>query len=105
MTAKTMRSAMAVALSICCLMASQSAIGQWPVELRDGDRPTLAPLLERVTPAVVNISVTATVQTRVNPLMQDPFFRHFFNLPNQPRAIPRQSAGSGVIVDADEGYV
>lgn len=94
-----------MALSMLWLVAADSAVGQWPAELYDGDRPTLAPLLERVTPAVVNISVTSTVRTRRNPLMEDPFFRHFFNLPDQPRAIPRQSAGSGVIVDARKGYV
>lgn len=40
--------------------------------------PTLAPLLEKVTPAVVNISVISRVAVEENPLMQDPFFhRHF----------------------------
>ncbi len=105
MTTKTMHSALVMALSFFWLVAAESAVSQWPAELHDGDRPTLAPLLERVTPAVVNISVTSTVRTRRNPLMEDPFFRHFFNLPDQPRAIPRQSAGSGVIVDARKGYV
>ena len=82
-----------------------SASADWPRELTDGDRPTLAPLLDKVTPAVVNISVTGSVQVRTNPMLEDPFFRRFFNVPQQPRSIPRQSAGSGVIVDADEGYV
>jgi len=79
--------------------------GQWPLELRSGDRPTMAPLLEQVTPAVVNISVTGSVRVRANPMLEDPIFRRFFNIPNQPRQVPRQSVGSGVIVDADEGYV
>ncbi|MBX5088273.1 peptidase S1 [Rhizobium lentis] len=66
--------------------------------------PTLAPMLERVTPAVVNIAVASKAPAEDNPLYSDPGFRRFFNLPElQPRA--RMSAGSGVIVDAANGYV
>ncbi len=68
---------------------------------------TLAPMLDRVTPAVVNIAVRQHVAVRTNPLLNDPFFRQFFGL--QPGMQPRQrtvmSAGSGVIVDADQGIV
>lgn len=70
-----------------------------------GTLPTLAPMLERVTPAVVNISTFTTVQVR-NPLLDDPFFRRFFNVPGQGRRFKRtQAAGSGVIVDAANGYI
>ena len=75
-----------------------------PLPLRDGV-PTLAPLLEKVTPAVVNISVATMVPQRHNPLFRDPFFRRFFNLPDDAPARPQQSAGSGVIVDAARGFV
>ena len=75
-----------------------------PLPLRDGV-PTLAPLLENVTPAVVNISVETMVPQRHNPLFRDPFFRRFFDLPDDAPARPRQSAGSGVIVDAARGFV
>ena len=75
-----------------------------PLPLRDGV-PTLAPLLEKVTPAVVNISVATMVPRRHNPLFRDPFFRRFFDLPEDAPARPRQSAGSGVIIDADRGFV
>lgn len=102
---KTSVPVLAPILSCLFLLLPMTGAGQWPLELYDDDRPTLAPLIERVTPAVVNISVTSTVRMRSNPLMDDPFFRRFFNLPEQPREVPRQSAGSGVIVDADEGYV
>lgn len=95
----------ALIISWFLALASAPAAGQWPLELYDNERPTLAPLLERVTPAVVNISVSSTVRMRSNPLMDDPFFRRFFNLPDQLQEIPRQSVGSGVIIDADEGYV
>ena len=49
---------------------------------------TIAPLLERVTPAVVNISVVSERPIETNPLFQDPFFRRFFDLPELPRSRP-----------------
>ena len=73
--------------------------------------PTLAPILKSINPAVVNISTFSTAKTRTNPLLNDPFFRRFFDLPELPefdQQVPRkrqQSAGSGVIVDAREGIV
>ena len=66
--------------------------------------PTLAPMIERVSPAVVNISVSGHIATR-NPLAEmDPLFRRFFDVPDsQEREF--QSAGSGVIIDAEAGYI
>jgi serine protease Do len=65
--------------------------------------PTLAPLVREITPSVVNISVRGRVRED-NPLYRDPFFRQFFDLPRQvEREI--QATGSGVIVDAQRGYV
>ena len=75
-----------------------------PLPLRDGV-PTLAPLLRKITPAVVNISVATVAPRRHNPLLRDPFFRRFFNLPDDAPPRPKQSAGSGVIVDAERGFV
>jgi len=61
--------------------------------------------MERVTPAVVNIATFNTVAVR-NPLFDDPFFRRFFDTPlNQRRFRRTRSAGSGVIVDAEAGYI
>jgi Do/DeqQ family serine protease len=72
--------------------------------------PSLAPMVKRVSPAVVNVATRGTIKERPgqrNPLMDDPFFRRFFDVP--PDAKPRerqfQSAGSGVIVDAKNGYI
>src|ERR687887_576376 len=65
--------------------------------------PTLAPILEKVMPAVVNIAVLQATPEEENPLMRDPFFRRFFGMPQQ--AEPQIAAGSGVIVDAKNGYV
>ena len=73
--------------------------------------PSLAPILKQINPAVVNISTFSRAETRYNPLLNDPFFRRFFDLPDlqQPeREQPQkrqQSAGSGVIVDPDDGIV
>ena len=66
---------------------------------------TMAPLLERITPGVVNIAVRARVQRQASPLLDDPFFRRFFELPEVPRSREVLSAGSGVIIDGDRGYV
>ena len=67
--------------------------------------PSLAPMLETVTPAVVNISTEGRVKVPTSPLMNDPFFRRFFNLPNQQRERKTPSLGSGVIVDSTRGLV
>lgn len=67
--------------------------------------PSLAPMLERSTPAVVNISTSTNIEIRENPLMQDPFIRQFFQMPNQPRQQQRNSLGSGVIIDSVQGLV
>ncbi|OGA23708.1 MAG: serine endoprotease DegQ [Betaproteobacteria bacterium RIFCSPLOWO2_02_FULL_67_26] len=66
--------------------------------------PSLAPLVNEVTPAVVNVSVVTRSPLEDNPLFRDPFFRRFFNLPDKPQR-QEQAAGSGVIVDAARGYV
>src|SRR5215218_7512083 len=66
--------------------------------------PTLAPLVNQVTPAVVNISVVTRASMEDNPLFRDPFFMRFFSLPERPQR-KEQAAGSGVIVDAARGYV
>lgn len=57
-------------------------------------------------PAVVNIHTTKIVRERRNPMLDDPFFRHFFGdrFPSQPRQRAENSLGSGVIV-SEEGYV
>lgn len=69
------------------------------------ETPTLAPMLEEVTPAVVNISVKGSREVRQR--IPD-MFRFFFG-PNGPREQvqerPFRGLGSGVIIDAENGYV
>jgi len=72
----------------------------------DGEElPSLAPVIDKVAGAVVNISTESTIRLRRNPLFEDPFFRRFFNVPDQPLERKRQSLGSGVIIDAERGLV
>jgi len=79
-----------------------------PLFVNENGLPSLAPLLQEVTPAVVNVSVERRETLTPNPLFNDPFFERFFDLqpmPEQPQHRRRMSAGSGVIIDADVGYV
>ena len=76
-----------------------------PLAVNGQEMPSLAPLLETVTPAVVNISVSGKKVTKESIPEQ---FRFFFgpNLPpDQVQERPFQALGSGVIIDASKGYV
>ena len=76
-----------------------------PQEQDGKELPSLAPMLENVTPAVVNIATEGRVKQRQSPLFSDPFFRHFFKIPDQPVERKTSSLGSGVIVDSKRGLV
>src|SRR6266849_3992294 len=90
-------------LLLLAFLPAAAAQAQLPgIATRDGV-PTLAPILEKVTPAVVNIAVLQKSPEDENPLLRDPFFRRFFGGPQQ--AEPQVAAGSGVIVDAKNGYI
>lgn len=105
--------------AVSAVLLGASALGVIPVGVSpahavlpfldsQGDHlPSLAPMLKNVNPAVVNIATFANRQVAVNPLLNDPFFRRFFNVPDQPQQQQRraQAAGSGVIIDADKGTV
>jgi Do/DeqQ family serine protease len=94
------------ALAVLAL-APLPALAAAPIpEVGGASVPSLAPMLARITPGVVNIAVRGRVREQ-NPLLQDPFFRHFFDLPQnqQPHERETQATGSGVIVDAAHGYV
>jgi len=76
-----------------------------PISAEGAPMPSLAPMLERSMPAVVNISTSTQIEVKENPLLQDPFFRQFFQIPNQSRQQQKNSLGSGVIIDSDRGLV
>ena len=65
---------------------------------------SLAPLVRKTSPAVVNIAVLQPSPAEQNPLLQDPFFRRYFGVPDAALQ-PAMAAGSGVIVDGDKGFV
>ena len=89
-------------IGLVWLASPGTALGQIP-DLGTSRVPTLAPLVKEVTPAVVNISVQGKIRED-NPLYHDPFFREFFDVPKQLEK-EINAAGSGVIVDAQKGYV
>src|SRR5882757_7098625 len=95
-------SALACLLTALGLLTAQPAVAQQRVVPPSPEalRMSYAPIVQRVTPAVVTVSAAKTVENR-NPLMDDPFFRRFFGGggPFGGRQEQR-SLGSGVIVDA-----
>lgn len=103
--------ALALGLNFAVTAASLSATAATAAVL-----PSLSPILEKATAGVVNVSVQGTTEAASNPMMQDPAFRKFFEDPmfkkffNVPENAPAprekfQSAGSGVIIDAQKGYI
>ena len=83
-----------------------SAHAALPVSVDGQQMPSLAPMLEKITPAVVNIATRGTTKRRIeSPLSGDPFFRRLFDFPSIERMQQTSSLGSGVIVDAKNGYV
>jgi serine protease Do len=80
----------------------------WPAlaqisDVGGGKLPTLAPLVREVTPSIVNLSVQGRVKAD-KPAYGDPMFREFFDVPKEFEQQVR-GVGSGVIVDAEQGYV
>jgi len=75
-----------------------------PVDVVPLNRLTVAPLVERAAPAVVNIAVLQASPYAQNPLLRDPYYRFFLGVPDEAME-PRVSAGSGFIVDAARGLV
>lgn len=65
---------------------------------------SLAPLVKKTAPAVVNIATLQNSPAQQNPLFQDPFFRRYFGIPDAALQ-PTIAAGSGVIVDGAHGLV
>ena len=91
-------------LFLALVSGTGTALAVLPVAVGDAPLPSLAPVLKEVTPSVVNVYTQTRVRVR-SPLLDDPLFRRFFNVPDVPRERVSQSLGSGVIVDAENGYV
>ena len=99
------RFALLILIAAAASAVTVPAFARWPALDPQRGVMTMAPLIDMVTPAVVNISVASRVPVAENPLFSDPFFRRFFEMPDQPREREVLSAGSGVIVDAKRGLV
>ena len=83
----------------------QPVAARLPQQINGEPMPSLAPMVKEVAHAVVNIATRSTVYRQQNPLLNDPFFRHFFKQrPNQQRKRPN-SLGSGVVIDAEKGLI
>jgi serine protease Do/serine protease DegQ len=93
-------------LLIALVLPGAPLLAALPVSVDGQPLPTLAPMLAQTTPAVVNIAATGHTEVVRSPLQLDPFFQHFFNVPQiEPRRRKTLSLGSGVIVNAGKGYV
>ena len=85
--------------------APGTALAGAPIPEAGGAAVTsVADVVSRITPGVVGIAVRGEVREN-NPLAQDPLFRQFFNFRDQPIERETEAVGSGVIVDAAQGYV
>ncbi|CAI2928912.1 serine endoprotease DegQ [Serratia entomophila] len=95
--------AMSIGLTLASVPAASAAM---PVAVQGQPLPSLAPMLEKVLPAVVSVHVEGTQVQRQQQLPEE--LKRFFgpNYPGQqPSARPFEGLGSGVIIDAAKGYV
>ncbi|OBT07361.1 serine endoprotease DegQ [Vibrio sp. UCD-FRSSP16_10] len=95
----------AIALSLSSIITPLHASAALPVQVDNNELPSLAPMLERVSPAVVTIAVEGT---QVSKLQIPDSFRFFFGdeLPTeQAQERPFRGLGSGVIIDADNAHI
>jgi serine protease DegQ len=95
----------AIAISVSLAFGSTAVQAALPLAVNGQEMPSLAPILEEVTPAVVNILVSGKKVTKQAIPEQ---FRFFFGPdlpPDQVQEQPFQALGSGVIIDANKGYI
>lgn len=95
----------ALALSIgLSLSVLPTATASLPTQVPgQGALPSLAPMLEKVLPAVVSVQVEGTAAPTQN--MPEELKKFFGDNAPQEQAQPFESLGSGVIIDAAKGYV
>ncbi|MDB2386804.1 Do family serine endopeptidase [Shewanella sp.] len=95
----------AAVLSATLTLTSITAQASIPLAVNGEAIPSLAPMLQKTTPAVVAVAVSGT---HVSKQKLPDAFRYFFG-PNAPREQvqerPFRGLGSGVIIDAEEGYI
>ncbi len=95
----------AVILSSSLALASAPTMAAWPSVVDGQTMPSLAPMLEKATPAVVSIAVKGTHEVKQSVPNIFKFFGNPRQNPNQAQQRPFRGLGSGVIIDAKEGYI
>ncbi len=81
------------------------ALAVLPAAVDGEPLPSLAPMLAETVPGVVNVSTVTEIAATEHPLLRDPFFRRFFDIPGHQRNRESQSLGSGVVIDAKRGII
>ena len=77
-----------------------------PVSAEGQPLPSLAPMIEKIRPAVVNIATRGSIDIQNHPFLNDPLFKRFFKgFENLPQRQEVRSLGSGVVIDEDAGYI
>ena len=93
-------------IAVLAATATSTSIAAIPAYVDGEPMPSLAPMIEKIRPAVVNIATRGSVDVQNHPLLNDPLFRRFFKgFENLPQRKEIKSLGSGVIIDADAGYI
>jgi len=96
----------ALALSIgMSLAATPGAMATLPAQIQGQALPSLAPMLEKVLPAVVSVHVEGTDSGQQGQDIPEPLKRFFGQAPGQSQPQPFEGLGSGVIIDAAKGYI
>lgn len=103
-----MRKISVVAVSVLALMAALPAhvvFSRVSIPATANDNiPSLAPLIKRVSPSVVSITIRAR-STQQDSVLEEPMLRQFFGLPDLPPDMQNFAAGSGVIFDGRLGLI
>lgn len=95
----------AALLSSALVLPNAHAFSIWPSSVDGQTMPSLAPMLEKSTPAVVSIAVKGTHEVKQNVPNIFRFFNNPNKNPNQAQQRPFRGLGSGVIIDAKKGYI
>lgn len=105
MKKKTIFSLGLVALSLATVLPLSQSVSALPIQVAGQTMPSLAPIIEKVSPAVVSIAVEGS---QVSKQQIPESFRFFFgpDFPSESvKERPFQGLGSGVIIDKDKGYI
>ena len=95
----------ALLFSSSFVVSNAHAFSIWPTSVEGQTMPSLAPMLEKSTPAVVSIAVKGTHKVKQSVPDMFRFFGKKNQNPNQAQQRPFRGLGSGVIIDAKEGYI